>query len=400
MSGKSATPMVAGSGEDSSFLPFLPAFSPRLTHKIAAIGVVGVAGVIVVGGMHMYGESEVALYRATADKSRAVFELSRKIEIELLESRRVEKDFLLHNDQKKAELYGEIASAVVTDINKLNGRVQALGRADLARKIEAMSSSLKECQAHFASVVAEKTRLGLDEKSGLEGSLRVSVHDIEAKVNQLQNSDLLVTMLMMRRHEKDYMLRRDAKYGDEMKKRVAEFSAKVDKADIAEVTKAELKQKLADYQRDFFAWFGSAQKLAVELKATSDSFSEIEPVIAAVTKAVSEMRADADQANMRMRDIADWQMKLAIVVIAFSVLGISVFIGRSVSRQLSAMTGALGELAGGNFKIVLPGLGRPTRSARWPAQLKCSGALWLKPTDCARSNLKRSSGRRRSARPT
>jgi methyl-accepting chemotaxis protein len=185
-----------------------------------------------------------------------------------------------------------------------------------------------------------------------------------------------------------------------MKKRVAEFSAKVDKADIAEVTKAELKQKLADYQRDFFAWFGSAQKLAVELKATSDSFSEIEPVIAAVTKAVSEMRADADQANMRMRDIADWQMKLAIVVIAFSVLGISVFIGRSVSRQLSAMTGALGELAGGNFKIVLPGLGRPTRSARWPAQLKCSGALWLKPTDCARSNLKRSSGRRRSARPT
>jgi methyl-accepting chemotaxis protein len=214
MSGKSATPMVAGSGEDSSFLPFLPAFSPRLTHKIAAIGVVGVAGVIVVSGMHMYGESEVALYRATADKSRAVFELSRKIEIELLESRRVEKDFLLHNDQKKAELYGEIASAVVTDINKLNGRVQALGRADLARKIEAMSSSLKECQAHFASVVAEKTRLGLDEKSGLEGSLRVSVHDIEAKVNQLQNSDLLVTMLMMRRHEKDYMLRRDAKYGD------------------------------------------------------------------------------------------------------------------------------------------------------------------------------------------
>jgi methyl-accepting chemotaxis protein len=141
-----------------------------------------------------------------------------------------------------------------------------------------------------------------------------------------------------------------------MKKRVAEFSAKVDKADIAEVTKAELKQKLADYQRDFFAWFGSAQKLAVELKATSDSFSEIEPVIAAVTKAVSEMRADADQANMRMRDIADWQMKLAIVVIAFSVLGISVFIGRSVSRQLSAMTGALGELAGAISRLCCPGL--------------------------------------------
>ncbi len=47
------------------------------------------------------------------------------------------------------------------------------------------------------------------------------------------------------------MLRRDAKYGDEMKKRAAEFTAEVDKADIPGPAKVELKQKLADYQRDF-----------------------------------------------------------------------------------------------------------------------------------------------------
>jgi hypothetical protein len=33
--------------------PLMASFSLRLTHKIAAIGVVGVAGVILVGGIHM-----------------------------------------------------------------------------------------------------------------------------------------------------------------------------------------------------------------------------------------------------------------------------------------------------------------------------------------------------------
>jgi len=143
-----------------------------------------------------------------------------------------------------------------------------------------------------------------------------------------------------------------------MKKRAAEFSAKADKADIPEAAKTEMKQKLADYQRDFFAWFDAAQKLAVELKATSEAYSEIEPVIGAVTKAASEIRSDADQAEMSVRNRTDLKMKLTVALIAISVLGIGVFIGRSVSTKLSAMTGALSELAGGNYETTVPGLDR------------------------------------------
>lgn len=332
--------------------------SLRMTHKIAAISIVGIAGVTLIGGMHMYAESETALYRKAAENAQAIFELSSKIEIELLESRRAEKDFLLRNDQKKAEIQDEINRAVVSDINALHGKLQAVGKASLARKIESMIDSLKQYQAHFTSVVAEKGRLGLDEKSGLEGRLRGSVHDIEATVNKLHQSDLAITMLMMRRHEKDFMLRRDAKYGEEMKREAATFAAGLDKADIPDIAKAELKQKLADYQRDFFAWFDSALKLIVQLKATSDSFSEIEPVIEAVSKEVNQMRDEVDQADVRVRDNIDWQSKVAMILIAFLVLGIGVSIGRSVSGPLSAMTAAMIELASGNFAIVLPGLGR------------------------------------------
>src|SRR6267154_2281351 len=145
-------------------------------------------------------------------------------------------------------------------------------------------------------------------------------------------------MLMMRRHEKDFMLRRDAKYGDEMTKRASEFAAEIENGNIPEAAKTELKQKLADYQRDFFVWMEAALTLARELKATSESFSTVEPVIEAVSKAVNGIRAEAERSNATVRD--DIQRRMGI------------------SKPLSAMTAAMVDLAKGNFAVVLPGLGR------------------------------------------
>jgi methyl-accepting chemotaxis protein len=333
-------------------------FSPRLTHKIAAIGIVGVLGVVVVGGIHLYGETAVAVYRDAAENARTIFELNKKIEVELLEGRRAEKDFLLRNDPGKADEQIRIGKAVIDDIDKLRGKIIAIDNTGLSRQVEAMSGSLKQYQAHFAAVVERKRQLGLDEQSGLEGRLRVSAHDIEARVDQLPEPALLVTVLMMRRHEKDFMLRRDAKYGDEMKKQASQFVAQTENAAIPEAAKAELKQKLADYQRDFSSWMGTALALGAELKAMSESFSTIEPVIETVSRSVNTIRLDAEQSNVTERDAIERRIAIAIVLIASVVLGAGLFIGRSISGPLSSMQAAMIELAKGNFEVVLPGLGR------------------------------------------
>jgi len=333
-------------------------FSLRLTHKIMAISVIGLTGVVLIGGIHLYGEWAMAVYRDAADSARSIAELNRKIEVELLEARRAEKDFLLRNDIRKAESQVEIGKAVAADIDTLRGKVAAIGKPDLARQIEAMSASLKKYQTHFSAVVEQKRQLGLDEKSGLEGQLRTSVHGIETRVDQLREQGLLITMLTMRRHEKDFMLRRDAKYGDDMKKRNAEFLAGVDSAAIPDAARAELKQKLADYQRDFQAWMNQALLLAAELKAMSEAFAAVEPVIDAVSREVNAIRAEAERLNVAERDGIQRWIEIAIAAIAVSVMGAGLFIGRSVSKPLSAMTAAMMELARGNFAVVLPGLGR------------------------------------------
>ena len=333
--------------------------SLRLTHKITAIGVIGVVGVVLIGGIHLYGERAMAVYRDAAENARTIQELNSRIAIELLEARRAEKDFLLRNDAAKAQRQVEIGKEVAGDIGKLRGRIAALGKPELARQIDAMTASLGDYQAHFTAVVDTKQKLGLDETSGLEGRLRGSVHGIEARVDQLQNAQLRIAMLMMRGHEKDFMLRRDARYGEEMKKRAGEFLSGVDAADMSDAAKSELRAKLADYQRDFTAWMDAALALAARQKAMSEAFSAVEPVIEQVSKSVDGIRIEADRLNDVERDGVQWWIGVAIALIASAVLGLGVFIGRSVSKPLSAMRAAMIELANGNFSIVLPGLGRP-----------------------------------------
>ncbi|MBR0852130.1 HAMP domain-containing protein [Bradyrhizobium diazoefficiens] len=333
--------------------------SLRLTHKITAIGIVGVVGVVLIGGIHLYGEKAIAVWRAAAERAREVFELNNRVSIGLLETRRAEKDFLLRNDPAKAKQQAELVGAAVANLDNLRSKVAGLGKPELARQIEAMAASLKDYQARFSAVVREKEKLGLDEKSGLEGRLRASVHDIEAKVNQLHQTPLLASMLVMRRHEKDFMLRHDRKYGEEMKQGAAGFVADVAAADIPDAAKAELRQKLELYQRDFSAWMESALTLAAEQKAMSEAFAPIEPAIEKLQAAVDGMRSEANRANAAERENIQWWIAVSIALIASGVLVLSFLIGRSISKPLSAMQAAMVELANGNFAIVLPGLGRP-----------------------------------------
>lgn len=61
----------------------------------------------------------------------------------------------------------------------------------------------------FIALTELQETIGLDPKSGLYGELRKAVHSIEEMAEASQAYDVLYHMLMLRRHEKDFMLRLD-----------------------------------------------------------------------------------------------------------------------------------------------------------------------------------------------
>jgi methyl-accepting chemotaxis protein len=333
-------------------------YSIRLTHKIMAIGAIGLAGLLAFGAIYQIGSWSQDASRTVADNARTISDLNKKLSVELLEARRAEKDFQLRRDQSYANRQAELSVGIDGDFVQLKNLVRSSGFNDISEKIDVAHDGFKQYNKDFASLAQAEIKLGLNESLGLSGSLRTAVHDIEAKLKESDDPRLTVLMLMMRRHEKDFMLRRDQKYVGELKKTAAEFSKLLASSDIAAAAKADIVQKLEKYQADFVAWAEGAQEVGRYGAAISKKFREIEPVIAEIQLGVERRYNEANATEAQIRGSIKLWMLIALALAVVIVSGVSFAIGRSISMALLAMVRAMTGLAGGNFAVAIPGLGR------------------------------------------
>ena len=172
-----------------------------------------------------------------------------KLYIETLKSdmlmlRRNEKDFILRKDLKYFDLYNKNIDVLHTHSKEL---IQNLSKNDLDTKlVQDFDSIINEYKISFSNFVKNQETIGLDEKLGLYGSLRTSVHKVQESAKKAQNYELLSSVYDLRKQEKDFMLRRDIKYVDNYKE-------KIDKLLTKDFITSDIEADLNAYKKDFLA---------------------------------------------------------------------------------------------------------------------------------------------------
>lgn len=332
--------------------------SIRLTHKVMAIGLFGLLGLVAFGVIYEIGSLSQDASREIANRARAIADLNKQLSIEMLEARRNEKNFQHRRTESYARAHAELVGPIDRDFDEVERLMVAGGMSALSDKTKQAQEGFKRYASNFAALVAAETRLGLDEKLGLSGSLRGAVHDIESKLKEIDDPRSTSWMLMMRRHEKDFMLRRDPKYIAEVKKAGVEFSKAIEVVAVPTAVMNDIMAKLRKYQSEFAAWAEAAQQSAALDAAMMQTFREIEPVMVEVRTAVDAMYRQADAAEAATRDAVRFWMMVAfgVTVVVLSVVGL--LLGRSISNALSGMVRAMTRLARGELSISIPGVGR------------------------------------------
>ncbi|WP_295846670.1 HAMP domain-containing methyl-accepting chemotaxis protein [Tardiphaga sp.] len=336
----------------------MTSFSFRLTHKIIAIGIVGLTGLMTFGAIYQIGSWSQDASRVAASEDRAISDLMKQISIKMLETRRAEKDFQLRRDESYSKRHSELTAGIDRDVEKLKSTARASGFNSILEKAETVQRSFASYVKNFAGLVQADIKLGLNEKLGLTGSLRGAVHDIETRLKEIDDPRLTSSMLMLRRHEKDFMLRRDEKYVGELKKTATEFSKSLANAAIQPAVKADIAKKLEQYQADFSTWAEGALEVARYGAAMSKTFHELEPVIVEVEKSVEQLYATAEANEAATRSSVRTWILIAFALGGGLVCGLSLLIGRSISKALASMISAMTRLAGGDVETAIPGIGR------------------------------------------
>jgi methyl-accepting chemotaxis protein len=271
-----------------------------------------------------------------------------------LEARQLAAEFLQKRDEKLIERHQAILARLAENLDAVEGLIAPLSADDPIKRGEALRSGINMYATRFNNVVSAERLIGLNENQGLQGKLREAVHTVEKRLAEFDQPRLAVLMLMMRRHEKDFMLRRDQKYAGELKKAAAEFSKSLAAAEIASALTAEITLKLEKYQNEFSAWVDTAQQVAGYDATMMKTFRGLEPLIVEVGQGVERLYKEADMAEAATRDSVRTWMLTAFALAVVLVCGLSLLIGRSISTALSAMARAMTRLAGGDFVVVIP----------------------------------------------
>jgi len=209
--------------------------SLKISVRIGILAALGIASVVILGTTYVAGDLNTSAASADQQDNAELAQLSMSVEIGALQMRRNEKDFLLRRDMKYVERYEESALNVLDALDAMQNLSAA---ADVQLEIEAIEQGITAHIGQFRAVVSLSQQLGLDENQGVQGMLRASVQAVEEKLKEADLDVLTVKMLMMRRHEKDFMLRGTEKYIGRFDERRAEFDvllADLEQAQVNEV---------------------------------------------------------------------------------------------------------------------------------------------------------------------
>ncbi|MGB5917613.1 methyl-accepting chemotaxis protein [Arcobacter sp.] len=185
-----------------------------------------------------------------------------KIMIEVLKSdmlmlRRDEKDFIIRKDISYVDKFNKNITTINSHIKTLeNNLFEDNFDVNYVKDFEKV---IIDYQEKFSSFVKAQVEIGLNEKIGLYGSLRASVHNVQESAKKANNYELLSMIYDLRKQEKDFMLRRNLKY-------VNNFKEKIDKLLTKDFITENISTDLKNYKNDFLTLVKAEELIGLNSK--------------------------------------------------------------------------------------------------------------------------------------
>ncbi|MFD1697639.1 methyl-accepting chemotaxis protein [Roseibium aestuarii] len=319
--------------------------------RIGALSLLAALAIALLMGVFFY--TDRALQSAGLEQSgyAALDVRAAELRVAALEMRRREKDFLLRRDEKYVTDYMTAVAAAQETLSAM----QALPASeDIRADVDVLSNGLSAVAAQFERVVGAMRELGLTEEEGLQGQLRAAVHNVEKQLEAANLDGLTIKMLMMRRHEKDFMLRNDLKYIDRIDARRAEFDPLLAASGLPDAQKAEISGLMDVYQKGARAYADGKLGLDGEIARVSELFAELSPSFQRINEAAT---AGAQHAARSLEAVRSWSRDIFLGAGGVSLvvcLGLGVLIGRSITVPLNRMIEVMKRLTEGEFTLDVP----------------------------------------------
>ncbi|MFY1712659.1 methyl-accepting chemotaxis protein [Tritonibacter mobilis] len=325
--------------------------------RTAILSIVGLAAISMCAlvGLSFYTHDARDTSQAEVKRVEKLDATLVQLELAFLQARRAEKDFLLRRDDKYVDRHAEVVTQLNSTMDSArNQTVDLAGMEDISSNLDLLQDAVASYASSFSDVVATSRALGLDETVGLQGELRSAVHSVEESLKATSYPEMQVKMLMMRRHEKDFIMRKNTKYLDRLQKRVEEFRAFPDSYYDSAAQQTEIDALLEHYRVTFATFVEETMALDKQTGVMSERYATAEPILADTLNLIHDRR-DTIVSNARIAQDELMQrstLMAGIGLLVFIALGFA--LAQKIAKPLLRIQNVLNKMFEGKFDVEIP----------------------------------------------
>ena len=304
-----------------------------IKQKLILMAVVSLLGVVTMTSLRSIFNHEIQVLEE-------MHYLTLETNNDMLTLRRNEKDFLARLDLKYVDKFSTKMKTLIEETEQLGA---LLNERDYPKAAEVgrLSSVFQGYQQRFSELVALKQKLGLTPTSGLYGQLREAVRKAEQRVNSEASVEMLADILMLRRREKDYMLRLDVKYLDKFDSDFLEFKSGLNASTVSSSAKQDINGLMDSYQ-NAFKLFSDATK-EIGLNSKSGGLGKMRTTIHESEELLSGLSTDIDQIIQAKVDSSN-NVYLAFAIITIILMALLIYtIYTSINSPIQRLTGIMNK---------------------------------------------------------
>ncbi|MCP4010651.1 MAG: hypothetical protein GY726_14215 [Proteobacteria bacterium] len=240
------------------------------------------------------------------------------IKSDMLTLRRNEKDFLARKDLLYRQKFLDNYDLMQRNLQILTLELQENDIKDT--KTNQLAENLDSYKEKFLALVELQKKIGFNHQDGLYVSLRNAIHQVEVLLQVQQKYQLNKDMLMLRRHEKDFMLRNDLIYVEKFDKDMAVMQAGLSHAYLEPSVKGRITTALVAYENDFKALVSAVQQIG--LSSNDGLHGEMRKSIHQVEDTLHELHRETlllvdNAGSSTIMQILAFSVALILFIVAF-----------------------------------------------------------------------------------
>jgi methyl-accepting chemotaxis protein len=311
-------------------------------------------GALLVGSI-MINRSIQSSYERLFNKKEDQTDLAFTINSEIQEAQKQEKVFFLTKDMTAVERVKQYMTVVTTWAEVVRGQESEAQEGSGENIGGALLSALTSYKEAFFQAVEAWQAKGLSPDTGLQGEFREAAGQLEARI--AGSPGLRIDYLLLRQHEKDYLLYGGQQYVEGVEAQVARLRGRLSSAFRSASTVAALSGLLDRYQSAFQSLVAKDAEIAEASKQMEKAALKLQPF-------VESARIEAQQEMFETKQSVDASLQrmtfmfvggeLAVLVIAGLVfLLIARNILRRVGGEPALIASVVGKVAEGDLSVEL-----------------------------------------------